>query len=515
MSRRNNRRKKFYPKPGSARSSVNGSQYKSAEMQAYEASSQGRRLGEWEAPSLGPTAAVTTELDMLRRRMQASVRNNPWISRALKADVASEVGTGIIPRPTSDDDDFNKNALELYNDYHPHADITGFLGVYGIQAQAVRARKESGESFILIHRQRSNRNIPVPVQFQVIESNMCPTWYNRVATAGVNKIVSGVEVNGYGRPVAYWMYKNNPDDWYHVNSTELVRIKVEDVIHHFIPNRPGQLRGEPQGVQSAVRSFIYDKYDDAELGRKQARANFTGVIRKPDYGESDYKFDPISGDSLKEDDEGHAMIELESGTFPSLLAGEDITLFDGDDSGRGYRDFQWHQLLGISAGWDIPYQLMTGDYTLINDRIWRAIMNQYHREVEQVQELYVIAQICRRMWNEFIDRAILSGMLKAPKDNGSKFNRLRCKHRPQAWKHIHPVQDVQAKIIAKDAGLTSRQKEVDGLGSESVEEIDRQRAEDNEREKKLGLNEVEETKENDNDKSTDKNKQTVQKKPDK
>ena len=489
MSRRN-KRKSYIAKPHNARSLASKVTYKPSEQRAYEASSTGRRMGQWDAPALSPTTAVSTELDQIRRRQQASVRNNPWISRALKVDVANEIGTGIIPRPTTDDDEFNKLALELYQDYHPYADIAGELGVYGIQAQAVRARKESGEAFILIHRQRSNRNIPVPVQFQVVESNMCPTWYNR-EELGKNKIVSGVEVNKYGRPVAYWMYTSNPDDWTIVNNSELTRIKVEDVIHHFIPNRPGQLRGEPQGVQSTVRAFSYDKYDDAELGRKESRANFTGVIRRPDYGEEDYKFDPISGDPLKEDENDHPMIELETGSFPSLLAGEDITLFDGDDSGRGYKDFQWHQMLGISAGWDIPYQLMSGDYTLINDRIWRAIMNQYHREVEQVQDLYVIAQICRRMWNEFIDRAILSGMLRSPK-GGNKFNRLRCKHRPQAWKHIHPVQDVQAKVMEKDNGFSSRQKIVDGMGSESVEEIDRQRSEDNKREEELGLNTNEE-----------------------
>lgn len=499
MSRRNKRIKKFTPKPHNARSSVGKIPHKTAEQRAYEASGTGRRLGNWDAPSLSPTGAVTTELEMLRRRQQASIRNNPWISRALKADVANETGTGIIPRPTTSDDDFNDAALELWEDYHPFADITGSLGVYGIQTQAVRARKESGESFVIIHRQRSNRNIPVPVQFQVVESNMCPTWYNKESINGSNKIVSGIEINKFGAPVAYWFYQSNPDDWTIVNNADLVRIKADDVIHHFIPNRPGQLRGEPQGVQSTVRAFTYDKYDDSELTRKENRANFTGVIRRPDYGEEDYKFDPISGDPLKEDDNNNPMIEMEAGTFPSLLAGEDITLFEGDDTGRGYKDFQWHQLLGISAGWDIPYQLMTGDYTLINDRIWRAIMNQYHREVEQVQDLYVIAQICRRMWNEFIDRAILSGILKAPEDNGNKFNRLRCKHRPQSWKHIHPVQDIQAKVMEVDNKLSSRQKVIDGMSSDSAKEIDRQRKEDMDREHELGLNEIQNTEEDSNE----------------
>ena len=464
---------------------------KSADQRAYEATSTGRRLGQWDAPNLAPTAAVSTELDALRKRQRAATRNNPWSSRAIKADVANEIGTGITPRPATKDEEFNKAAFELWKDYHPLADFSGSLGIYGLQWSASRSRKESGEVFIRIIRQRSNRNLPVPLQFQILESDMCPTGLNRTKLENGNGINSGVEIDTNGKPVAYWLYKHHPDD--HFNTVNLsiqgmVRVKVEDIIHHFIPNRPGQLRGEPNGVQSMVRSYVFDKYDDAELGRKEARANFTGVVRRPDYGEEDYKFDPFTGESIDKDADDVPIIDLQSGTFPSLLPGEDITLFEGDDAGRGYKDYQHYQLLGIAAGHDMPYQLVSGDYTEINDRLWRAIMNQYHREIGQIQDLFVIAQVCRRMWIEFVDRAILSGKLKPPADySTNRFDYIRCDHRPQAFKHIHPTQDVDARIKEVDAGFVSRQKTVDELRGESVEEVDAQRKTDMDREKELGL----------------------------
>jgi len=464
---------------------------KPADQRAYEASSTGRRLGQWDAPNLAPTQAVSTELDTLRKRNRAAVRNNPWTSRAIKVDVANEIGTGIVPRPATDDLEFNKALSELWRDYYPLADYAGGLGVYGLQWSASRSRKEAGEVFIRIIRQRSNRNIPVPLQFQIVESDMCPTGLNRTRLENGNGINSGVEIDDNGKPVAYWFYKHHPDDF--LNTTNLsiqdmVRIKANDIIHHFIPNRPGQLRGEPNGVQSMVRSYVFDKYDDAELGRKEARSHFTGVIRRPEYGEEDYKFDPISGEPISKDESDVPMIEMETGTFPNLLPGEDVTLFDGDDAGRGYKDYQHYQLLGMSAGHDVPYQLLSGDYTEINDRLWRAIMNQYHREIGQNQDMFVIPQVCRRMWIEFVDRAILSGAVKAPKNyNTNRFNYIRCDHRPQAFKHIHPQQDVAARIAEVDAGFVSRQKTVDELRGESVEEVDAQRKSDMDREEKLGL----------------------------
>lgn len=460
---------------------------KSADQRAYEASSNGRRLGGWDSPSLSPTNAITTELELLQRRNRSAIRNNPWVARALKADVANEIGTGIVPRPTTSDDRFNKEILDLWNDYIHFADINSNLGVYGIQWQASRARKESGEAFIRIIRRRNAEDLPVPLQFQVLESEFCPVGFNKELKNGY-KIVSGIEVNKYGRVVAYHIYPKHPSDE-SVSIHDLIRIPASDMLHHFIPNRPGQLRGEPSGTQSMVRAYVFDKYDDAELGRKESRAHFTGVIRRPEYGEQDYKFDPISGEPISKDDSEVPMIEMETGTFPNLLPGEDVTLFEGDDAGRGYKDYQHYQLLGIAAGWNVPYQLMSGDYTEINDRLWRAIMNQYQREVEQVQDLFVIAQICRLMWNAFVKRAILAGVVQPPESyKTNKFDYLRCLHRPQSWKHIHPTQDIEAKILEINAGLTSRQRVVDETRRESVEEIDRQRAEDLQREEELGLN---------------------------
>ncbi len=463
------------------------------EQRAYEASATGRRLGQWDSPELSPTTAATTELDLLRRRSRAATRNNPWISKAIKSSVATIIGTGIVPRPMTSDKGFNLGLLELWEDYQPVADVNAGGGAYAIQKNVERAVEESGEAFVRIIRKRSTSSaLPVPLQFQVLEGDFCPLSLNREVSNG-NRIVSGIEVDKNGVMVAVWLYPRHPSEGM-VDMNKLVRVVAANIIHVFEPTRPGQLRGVPKGVQSMVRAYVFDKYDDAELGRKEARANFTGVIRRPDYGSEDFKFDPISGDPLTTDDGDLPMLEMETGTFPSLLPGEDLTLFNGDDAGRGYKDYQHYQLLATAAGWDIPFQHLTGDYTEINDRLWRAISNQYQREVEQYQTTVIIPQLCRRMWNEFVQRAIISGAIDYPSSMADNpHHHLRCKHRPQAWKYIHPVQDVQAKVLEIDNRLTSRQKVVDETKDDSIEEIDRQIAEDSYHGEKLN------TKDNDND----------------
>ncbi|MDD5461844.1 MAG: phage portal protein [Methylococcales bacterium] len=450
---------------------------------AYDASSTGRRLNSFDAPGYGPNLAATVELNLLRNRSRASIRNNPWMSRGLKADVANEIGTGIVPRSKCSNEKFKKEIRLLWSDWTPYADAGGILDAYGVQMSAVRARKESGEVFIRIRQRLLKDNLPVPVQFQLIEADFCPVHLNSMASNG-NEIISGIEFDSIGRRVAYWMYKKHPGEY--GNFSDLVRVPASEIIHHYIPLRPGQIRGEPNAIQAIVRAHLYEKYDDAELGRKETRAHYTGVIHRPDYGQTDYKYDPISGLPISEDDGGVPQLDLEPGTFSSLLPGEQIELFDGDPGNIGYLDYQRQQLLSIAAGMDVPYELVSGDYRGINDRVWRAIMNQYRREVEQTQDLFTIQQVCLIMWETVVDIAIRSGAISAPGYETKRRDYLSADHRAPAWAYINPLQDANAMAKLKNEGFESRSSLIAERGWDA-EDVDQQRADDAAREKKLGL----------------------------
>ncbi|MDG4811924.1 phage portal protein [Hydrogenovibrio sp. 3SP14C1] len=472
-----------------AKTDVQTSYVFKADSQAYQASSTGRRLSNYSAPDLGPNSASLSEIDTLRNRSRSAVRNNPWINNGVRADVANEIGTGIVPRPKSPDKDFNKAIRELWNDWLYQADADGVANVYGLQELSARARRESGEVFIRQRKRKLKDGLIVPLQFQLLEADFCPSHYNGIASNG-NEVIAGIEFDKIGKRAAYWMYRRHPAD--RITSFELnnlVRIPADQIQHHFIPSRPGQIRGEPQTIQGLVKAYHYDQYEDAEIERKKTRANYTGVIEKnfPDEDSGQWKYDPITGDPVSEDEAGQSYIDAEPGSFPSLLPGENINLFDGDATGNGYQEFTRQQLLGISAGIGVPYELVSGDYKDINDRIWRAIMNQYRRVIQQDQSLWTINQVCLGMWHAFVDMAVLSGKIAAPADfDVNRHLYLRVDYIPQAWEYINPLQDVSALLKAKDGGLDSRQHLTASRGRD-VEDVDEQRAEDKRREENLGL----------------------------
>lgn len=456
---------------------------------AYEASSSSSRLGGWGSSDISPTGADASELAILQRRSRDMLRNVPFASRAIEADVANEIGTGIKIKPDTPDDDFNAELKELYKDWAPFADAADILSIYGLQAQAVRARRESGEVFIRVRQRRTADGLPVPVQFQLIESDYCPASLNQTQKNG-NVIKSGIEFNAIGKRerVAYWMFRTHPADG--GNLTDMVRVPADQIIHHFIPLRPGQIRGMPTGVQAFVRAYIYDKYDNAELVRKETRAQFTGTIERSHYEDDDYSFDPFTGESLV-DGEVPAF-NLEPGTFKALEPGENLNLFDGDNGGAHEMDFARRQLLAIAAAYGVPYEVMTGDYSKINDRVWRAIMNQYRRELEQTIELYTIQQICRGLWSAFVDAAVLGGVVNIPLDYAQKpFAYKRAVYQPQAWPYIHPLQDIEALAKSKEEGFESRQGIIAKRGGD-VEQVDKERKEDAEREQSYSLSSTQE-----------------------
>lgn len=449
---------------------------------SYDAASQGRRLKDWAPGSPGPTRAAISQMNIVRARSRDAGRNNGWIANGIRNWVSNEVGAGIKPRSRAPDAAFAAEANRLWEEeFAPVADYDATLDIYGLMALAVRSRKEAGEAFVRIRHLGLNSGAPVPVQFQLIESDQLPHTHNEWHAD--REIVAGIEFDlATGKRTRYWMYRRHPGDMA-PTGMEQIPVPAGEIIHHFAPLRPGQVRGIAETVQALIKARDFDEYDDAELTRKKTRANYTGAITRQSYDDSDFQFDPFTGEPL----EGGAapMVNIEPGTFPALLPGEEIKLFDADQGGA-YGEFMRQQLMGVAASLGIPYELLSGDMRNVNDRILRALLNEYRRLIEQAQWLYTIPQLCQRMWEAFIDAAVLAGRLKARDYASRRSAYLACDWRPHAWRYLHPVQDAQGELMLIKGGLSSRAAAAAERGYD-VEDIDRQNQADAERAQAMGL----------------------------
>jgi len=453
---------------------------------AYDAAAAGRRLGRWQPGKVGPNEAVLRDVEQIRARARDQVRNNPWISRGIKSWEANEIGCGVTMKSAAPDEAFRQQVDTLWYKQSKYMDADGLLDIHGMVRLAVRTRRAGGEIFIRRRPRQISDGLPVPIQYQLLEPEFCPVGYTDLSA----RIYGGIQFNGIGKRTTYWMYRNHPGDgalFGGLGAYDLVPVPAASILHHYDPLRPGQIRGMPAVVQAMIKAKDFDEYDDAELLRKKTRAGHTGTITRPNWTEEDFQYDPMTGLPVEKDTTGVGITDVQPGSFISLLPGEDVRLFEGDNTGGGYKDFVRQQLLGIGAGQDVPYEFISWDFSSLNDRTLRVVLAEYHRIIEQDRWLLTIPQVCMPIWQDFIDFAVMSGAIKAPADfteRREEYSAVEC--HPEGWPYLHELQDANADVVRLKAGLTSRKRVLSSNG-EDVTEIDKERAEDAARSKQMGL----------------------------
>ncbi|WP_411386971.1 phage portal protein [Pseudomonas sp. MPB03] len=456
---------------------------------SYEGAGEGRRSTGWDAPDNGINSINTPALRNLRGRSRAAVRNDPYAFNVIDKRVSNLIGTGITPRPNTEDNALRKLLQLLWDDWVDESDVDEHTDFYGQQALVARTVETSGECFVRLRPRRLDEGLAVPLQVQILAPEFVPHDKFETTRTG-NAIRAGIEFNPEGKRVAYWMYLSHPRDGVSLNAgyNQLVRVPASQVLHIFEPVEPGQLRGVPRLSPVLKRLRSLDNYDDAVLFRQEVANLFAGFISRPAPESGPVPRDPVTGEPLSFDRDGFTpMVALEPGTMQELGPGEEVEFSKPPDAGNNYPDFMRQQLMAAAAGTGTPYEILTGDMREVNDRALRVVLNEFRRRLEQLQFGVYVHQLCRPIRAAWMDMAVLSGALVL--DDYAKRRReyLRTRWVPQGWAYIQPVQDVQARRMEVQAGFASRSEMVTRTGYDA-ETVDAENAADNARAQALGLN---------------------------
>lgn len=431
---------------------------------SYDGASYGKRLAHWHASSESINSILASNLSVLRNRSRDIVRKNPYAANAIEAIVSNCIGTGIKPQSKAKNADFRKQIQELWLRWTDEADFSGICDFYGLQALILRSVIESGECFVRIKIDKNNAT--VHLKLQVIEPEHLDISKDFSLSNG-NIIKSGIEFNKNGKRVAYYLYKKHPSEEY----SESTRFSADEILHIYKLLRPGQIRGEPWLSNVLLKLHELDQYEDAELVRKKTAAMFAGFVTRLDPDSEVFSKDEVSG-----------LYGLEPGTMQFLDPGEDIKFSNPADVGNTYEIFIKQQLRAISVGLGITYEQLTGDLSGVNYSSIRAGLLEFRRRCTALQHNLIVFQLCRPIWNKFIELAVLSGAIKVPND--TTFSAV--KWIPQGFAWVDPLKEQRAQMNAVRCGFKSRAEVVSELGYD-VEEIDEEIKNDNERAKKMGL----------------------------
>ena len=448
----------------------------------YEASRLVRRLRGWNAERRNINALLVAGGDQLRARARQLCRENPYAANARASFVAAAVGAGIKPSSLIADSGRKRRIQEAWLRWTDEADADGLTDFYGLQALAAGAMFEAGECFIRFRPRRQEDGLSVPLQLQLLESEFLPFNHNEDLGGG-RVIRSGIQFDAIGRRESYHFLKRHPGEAAlgGLNVAKTV-VPASEVMHLYRPLRPGQIRGQPEITPAMVRLYLLDQYDDAELDRKRVAAMFAGFITRPAED-----VDPVMPTESTDGDT--AIAALEPGTMQTLLPGEEVTFSEPTEVGGSYEAFQYRTLLAISAAIGIPYHAVSADVSKANYSSLRSSQVEHRRRMDQFQHATLVFQLCRPVWQRWMETAVLAGALPV---GVREFQRSRAavtaaKWIPPHWEWVDPLKDMQAEKLAVDAGWKARSDVVEAQGYDP-EEIDERIRQDKERETELGLN---------------------------
>lgn len=449
---------------------------------AYDATSFSSRTRSLQGrSSLGPNSLASSNGYELLRRARGTVRNNPWAQNAIEGYVANAISTGIKPQPKHPNAKKRDKLQADFLRWTDEADAAGITDYYGQQALSVREIMEAGECFIRLRPRRPEDGMYVPLQRQILAAEHVPFNLDRDLNNG-NIIRNGIEFNMIGKRVAYHMYPKHPGEQGGFSSAlETRRVPAEQVLHLYNPIRAGQNRGQTWLTQAILRLEGLDKYEDAELLRKQAAAMITHIITELNAD------DPVVGtDPNDKDEEDDTLIQpIEPGSSVKLRPGEDIKTSQAADVGNSFGEFMMWQLYAIAAGLGVTFEQLTGNLKGVSYSSIRAGGNEFKRRCERFQHQVIVFQDCRPTWKAWLEAAALSGKIDA-REYLEHPEWYEVEWLPPKWPYVNPKEDVETDIKAVRAGFTSQSAVINSRGDDP-DRVRRQIAADNEANDALDL----------------------------
>ncbi|WP_323004724.1 phage portal protein [Denitromonas sp.] len=437
----------------------------------YDAASKGRGTDGWRATGNSADKEITGAGPILRDRMRDLVRNNPMAAQAVQVLVNNIVGTGIRPRAATNDPALNERVDALWKRWSRSCDRHGHTDFHGLLNLAVREMIEGGEVFALARPTSMRAPNVVPLQIELREADHLDSARMDNRPDGV-RIDQGIEYDRNGRRSAYWLFPDHPGGTVTVfgRRFESVRIPADRVAHLFERQRV-QSRGVPWGTPAMRHIRDLDDWQHAELVRKKTEACLVGIVFGAE--EADQGIAPSV-----EDAEGHRIEQFEPGLIAYARNGKDIK-FNQPSSTGGLGEWLRGQQHLISAGFRVPYALMTGDMSQANFSSTRAGLNEFRRMIEQIQWQTVIPMFCERIWGWFIEYAQDAGLLPRGVEIYAEWG-------PTRFESVNPLQDAQADLLEVRSGFATIPQQIARRGYDP-DELLKEAADFNAKMDKLGL----------------------------
>jgi lambda family phage portal protein len=422
-------------------------------VRQYSGASLAARFGDFNASNLSADAELRNNIEMLRNRSRDLARNNPHLVRFIKLMENNIVGSRgfalqVKAKNANGGTDRAGNARveEQFRLWSRKVTGDGMMSMREATNLAVRTWCRDGEVFVQkIHSKRFRDTF----RLFFIEADQIDHTLNQTNAQTGNSIRMGVEVDGWGAPVAYYALTYHPGDadWATIGKRKYRRIPADEIIHTFIKSRPGQTRGEPPMAPIMTDSKMLAGYRDAEItNRRVAAAKMGFFVQREDAG-------PIAGVADSIDASGQLEMEVEPGKLSTLPMNTDFRSWDPGSSSTDYAQFEKQIIRSIATGLGPSYIDLAMDLEGVNySSIRQGALAD--RDFYRGMQAFFVEQFAFEVYGEWLDRAMQFGDLSIPSSRYDKF--YDGSHfRPRGWSWVDPMKETNAAVKAIENNITS------------------------------------------------------------
>ena len=451
---------------------------------AYEGAMVSRLTADWVTSSTSADAEIDGSLVKLRNRSRQLLRDNPYVQAARRAIVTNVIGRGIrmqsrVPIVQGGAGRLNKPTNDRIEAWwrrycrKEHIHAAGKLSFARILRQAMAAVPESGEVFIrLVPQEFGDSGTPLGVE--ILEADLCDEMHTVGPDAEGNEWRMGVQVNRWGRPVRYRFRTRHPGDVSGSVGYTSTDVPANQIIHLFIPERPGQTRGAPWFASSIKRMHHVAGFEEAEVVGKRARSSLMGFITTKE-GE-------LIGDDVQD---GERVTNFEPGVFKHLAAGEEVSVPQLGNADTQYEAFLRPMLRALAAGSGVPYPTVSADYSQANyssSRLERLEVLELWRSLQD----WMIEDVCQVVFERAMAAAVAAGTLALPGYDVAPDRYEAVKWFPRGWEFVDPQKESAANKDLVRSGFKTQAQIVAEQGGD-LEDLLLARASEVERAQQLGI----------------------------
>ena len=419
---------------------------KKVSKRSYDGAKSGRLI-DFFAGTRSADDEIRFDIRKLRDRCREMIRNDPYSKRyvaIMKTNIVGEKGILLQPNALEDDgrsdEAANNLILQAWHKWAKKGFCTIDERLSFVDCQDLLIEQLSSEGEALIQLVTTNKN-PFGFALKFLDTDQLDEELNKNLENG-KRIKMGVELDKNDKPLAYWLFEENPNENFMLSRAARMhrRVPADQILHIYRQTRPGQTRGVPPLAAALLRVRQLNGYIDAELTAARIGASKMGFFTSS-------KGEDYQGED--KEDVYNPIMNAEPGTFEQLPEGMAFQTFDPQHPTSQFQDFVKQILRSFASSLNISYATLSNDLESVNYSSIRqgALEERFYFKKEQN---FLIEHFLQPVFERWLLMAMTTGALNLPMRKFEKF--ANPKWMPRGFGYIDPLKETQSYSVALNNG---------------------------------------------------------------